>query len=79
MSTRREFLSRSAQLGAIATLGDFAFLQDLPPLSAQQVPRSLAPVQGDVEPLVRLIEDTPRNRLLEEIGTRVTSLATAKK
>jgi hypothetical protein len=71
MSTRREFLTRSAQLGALATAGDFAFLQNLPPLSAQQVQRTLAPVQNDVEPLVRLIEDTARNRLLEEIGRRV--------
>ncbi len=65
MSTRREFLANSAQLGA------FAFLHNLPPLSAQQVQRTLAPVQADLEPLVRLIEDTPRNRLLEEVGTRI--------
>ncbi len=70
MSTRRAFLARSALLGA-ATVGDFAFLQNLPPLSAQQVQRSIAPVHADLEPLVRLIEDTPRNRLLEEVGTRV--------
>jgi hypothetical protein len=73
MSTRREFLTHSAQLGALATVGNFAFLQNLPPLSAQQVQRTLAPVQGDIEPLVRLIEDTARNRLLEEIGSRIRS------
>ncbi len=71
MSTRREFLTRSAQLGALATAGDFAFLQNLPPLSAQQVQRTLAPVQPEIEPLVRLIEDTARNRLLEEIAGRI--------
>jgi hypothetical protein len=71
MSTRREFLGQSAQLGALATAGQFAFLQNLPVLSAQQVQRTLAPVQGDVEALVRLIEESPRNRLLEEIGTRI--------
>ncbi|MBM3993311.1 MAG: twin-arginine translocation signal domain-containing protein [Planctomycetes bacterium] len=70
-TTRRDFLTRSAQLGAAATVGSFAFLDNLPPLSAQQVQRSLAPVQGDVESLVRLIEDTARNRLLEEIATRI--------
>jgi hypothetical protein len=73
MSTRREFLAHSAQLGALATVGNFAFLQNLPPLSAQQVQRTLAPVQGDVEPLVRLIEDTARDRLLEEVGARIRS------
>ena len=69
MSTRREFLQRTA--GAVAASADFAFLDNLPPLSAQQVQRSIAPVQEDVDALVRLIEDTPRNRLLEEVGTRV--------
>ena len=71
MSNRREFLARSAQLGALATVGNFAFLDNLPPLSAQQVQRTLAPVSDDVEPLVRLIENTARNRLLEEVGTRI--------
>jgi hypothetical protein len=71
MSTRRDFLAHSAQLGALATVGNFAFLENLPPLTAQEVRRTLAPVQSDVEPLVRLIEDTARNRLLEEIGTRI--------
>src|ERR1700733_4138500 len=71
MSTRREFLTRSAQLGALASVGDFAFLQNLPPLSAQQVQRPPAPGQSDIAPLVRLIEDTARNRLLEEIAGRI--------
>jgi len=71
MSTRREFLAQSAQLSAAATAVGFGFLDNLPPLSAQEVQRSLAPVQGDVEGLVRLIEDSPRNRLLEEIGSRI--------
>ena len=70
MTTRREFLTRSALVGAVAA-GDFAFLQNLPPLSAQQVQRSLAPVAGDVEALVRLIEDTARNRLLEQVADRI--------
>jgi hypothetical protein len=71
MSNRREFLARSTQLGALATIGDFAFLGNLPHLTAQEVQRALAPVEADVEPLVRLIEDTPRARLLEEVGTRI--------
>src|SRR5262245_14826607 len=71
MSTRREFLTRTAQVGAIAAAGDFAFLQNLPPLSAQEVQRSLAPVAGDVDALVRLIEDTARNRVLEQVADRI--------
>src|ERR1043165_7322129 len=73
MSNRREFLTRSAQLGALATIGDFAFLHHLPPLTAQDVQRALAPVHSDIEPLVRLIEDTPRNRLLEQVADRIRS------
>ena len=34
---RRKFLTRAAQVGAVAAVGDFAFLKNLPPLSAQDV------------------------------------------
>lgn len=71
MTTRRTFLARSAQVGALAGAGDFAFLNSLPPLSAQEVRRSIAPVSADLEPLVQLIEETPRDRLIEEVGHRV--------
>lgn len=71
MTTRRDFMTRSLSASAIAAAGNFAFLQNLPPLSAQQVQRTLAPVAGDVEPLVRLIEDSPRNRLIEDVATRI--------
>ncbi|MBI2808263.1 MAG: twin-arginine translocation signal domain-containing protein [Planctomycetes bacterium] len=74
MSTRRDFLKTSAQAGAVgaaAAAGDFAFLNNLPPLSAQDVRRALAPVQADVEPLVRLIEDTAAERLLPAMAERI--------
>lgn len=71
MTSRRDFLARSAQVGALAAAGDFAFLENLPPLSAQEVQRSLAPVPGDVEGLVRLIEESPRDRVLESIAERL--------
>ena len=35
------------------------------------MPRNLAAVASDVEPLVRLIEDTPRNRVIEVAADRV--------
>src|SRR5262245_40792103 len=70
--SRRQFLS-----GALAGAGTFAFLEQLPPLSAQdvQTPRQRERVrlQADIEPLVRVIEDTERDRLLEEIGRRIRS------
>jgi hypothetical protein len=70
---RREFLTRTAQLGAVAGLGNLPFLDNLPPLTAAQVRVQPALVQlsDDMEPLVRVIEDTPRAQLLETIGQRV--------
>lgn len=59
---RRQFLS--------ATAGSFAFLGQLPELSAGEVRRRVQ-VSEDIEPLVRLIEDTPRNQLLEAVAGRI--------
>jgi hypothetical protein len=70
---RREFLSNAARAGVLASLGDFAFLRNLPPLSAAQV--QVAPnvvrFSADIEPLVRLLVETPRARLLEEAAQRI--------
>lgn len=72
-SDRREFLTRSVQLGAVAGLGSLPFLESLPPLSAAEVQVRPAVVQlsDDIEPLVRMIEATPRNILLEKVGFRI--------
>jgi hypothetical protein len=69
-TTRRDFLQRSAQAGALA---GFAFLERLPTLSAQdvQAARNVAAVSADLEPLVRLIEDAPRERLIETVAERI--------
>src|SRR5262249_9730189 len=50
-----------------------AFLRHLPPVSAADAQLTPAVVQlsPDTEPLVRLIEETPRDRLLETMGARV--------
>jgi hypothetical protein len=68
---RRHFVTAAG--GALAGLGDFAFLDSLPRLEAAAgplLPRQVL-VSSDVEPLVRLIEDTQRNRLLEEVADKV--------
>ncbi len=57
---RRDFL-RGAASGA-ALLG-------LPRVTAAET--RLAPADASIDPLVRLIEDTPRDRLLEEMGARI--------
>jgi hypothetical protein len=70
---RRNFVSGSLKASALAALGDFSFLNQLPHLSAAQVqvPRSVVQLSADMEPLVRLIEETARDRLLETIAQRV--------
>jgi hypothetical protein len=69
-TNRREFLQASAATTAVA---GFEFLGKLPALSAQEVqaPRNMAAVAPDLEPLVRLIEDTPRNRLTDILIERI--------
>jgi hypothetical protein len=65
--TRREFLQRSAAVGGASLLGT------LPPVTAAdaQPDPNLVRLNPDIESLVRVIEDTPRNRLLEEVATRI--------
>ena len=72
-SNRREFLRCTAAAGAAAGFFDLASLVRLPPVSAaelQPLPGVVA-LQADIEPLVRLLEDTPRERLLEVVAARV--------
>lgn len=65
--TRREFIDRTAQLGAIG------FMSALGPVRAEEAKLDPAAVRFSpgIEPLVRFIEDTPRERLLEEMGARI--------
>lgn len=72
-SNRRDFLRRTAAAGAAAGLCDLASLTRLPSVSAaelQPLP-GVVPLQADIEPLVRLLEDTPREQLLEAVAARV--------
>src|SRR5579864_4157476 len=55
-SDRRNFLRTAAAGGTLLGLGDLSFLSRLSP---------------EIEPLVRLLEDTPRERLLEEVAARI--------
>ena len=62
---RRQFLCTAA-LGGLGLLGK---LPPSPPTTRSSTPRSSASTP-EIEPLVRLIEETPRDRLLEEVGGR---------
>jgi len=66
-------LMGGAAAGAMFGLGDVAFLKQLRPVSAEEANLDPRVVRLDpsIEPLVRLLEETPRERLLEEVAVRI--------
>jgi hypothetical protein len=70
---RRSFLQMAAGTTALAGLGDLGFLAQLQPVSAAEAKLEPSGVRLDseVEPLVRLLENTPRERVLEEVAARL--------
>ncbi|QJX00402.1 twin-arginine translocation signal domain-containing protein [Frigoriglobus tundricola] len=64
---RRAFLQSSAAAGGLA------FVSGLPAVSRAdaEVAPNLVRLEPEIEPLVRLIEDAPREKLLEEIAARM--------
>jgi hypothetical protein len=73
MIKRRSFLRFTGAAGALAALGDFRFLGRLPAVSAAEATLDSRIVRLDpaIEPLVRLLENTSRDRVLEEVAARV--------
>src|SRR5262245_31270745 len=73
LPNRRKFLRRSAAFAAGLGLGDLGFLSRLPRVSAAEsaVPTNIVRFSPEIEPLVRFLEDTPRERLLEEVAARI--------
>jgi hypothetical protein len=71
--TRRHALKAGASAGALAGLGDLSFLSQLNPVAAAEakLEPSVVRLQPDIEPLVRFIEETPRDKLLEETAHRI--------
>ncbi len=72
-TSRRYFLKTTATTGAMLGLGDLSFLSQLPGVSRAdaQVDPKFVRFQPEIEPLVRLLEDSPRERLLEEVARRI--------
>src|SRR5436853_404375 len=68
---RRSFLKITASASALAGFGDLGFR--LPSVSAAEAKLDSKMVQlhPEIEPLVRLLENTPRPRLLEEVASRI--------
>src|SRR5436305_2997660 len=71
-ATRREFITTTASAATLLG-GGLGFLSRLRPVSAEEakLPASLVRLDSGIEPTVRLLEETPRERLLEEVGARV--------
>jgi hypothetical protein len=73
LSPRRHFLKTTATTGALWALGDLSFLSQLPAISradARLDPKAVR-LQPEIEPLVRLLEETPREQLLEKVAARI--------
>lgn len=70
---RRRFLQSAASGSALMGLGDLAFLSRLRPVSAEEarLDPGVVRLRPEIEPLVRLLEETPRDRLLEEVAHRL--------
>jgi hypothetical protein len=70
---RRHFLRAGAAGATLAGLGDLGFLSRLRPVSADEakLDPKVVRLQPEIEPIVRLLEDTPRERLLEEVAGRI--------
>ena len=73
MTTRRRFLQSATAGSVIWGFGDLSILSALRPVSAAEATLDTRIVRfgGDIEPVVRLIEETPRERLLEEVAFRI--------
>lgn len=71
MLQRRSFLKAAMSAGALCELG--ALNLGLPPVSAAEAKMEpkMVRLHPEIEPLVRLLEDTPRERVLEEIAARI--------
>ncbi|MHB0958069.1 MAG: hypothetical protein ACYC0X_11365 [Pirellulaceae bacterium] len=74
-TTRRVFLRSAGVTGAALGLSRAMGLGKVPTVSADEA----APLPGrvqlrpEIEPIVRMLEETPRDQLLEEVATRIRS------
>jgi hypothetical protein len=71
--TRRTALKGAGIAGAAFGLNGLGFLSKLPPLSAAEtkLPDGSVRFHREIEPLVRLLEETPRDRVLEEVADKI--------
>ena len=70
---RRAFIQRGAACAAVGGLTDLGFLSKLGSVSAAETtlkPR-MVQLHREIEPLVRLLETTSRDRVIEEVASRI--------
>jgi hypothetical protein len=78
-TTRRRFIEAAVAGGTLAGMADLGFLETLPKVSAEETKtKNIVQLNPDIEPLVRLLEETPRERLLEEVAARIRGGTTYK-
>src|SRR5262245_28669311 len=72
-TSRRDFLKTSATAGALLGAVGLSFLSGLPGVSRAEARLDARSVRfnSEIDPLVRLLEETPRERLLEEVAARI--------
>jgi hypothetical protein len=72
-SNRRQFLAQATIGGAVASLGDLSFVSRLGRVSAAEakLDPKIVQLSPDIEPLVKLLEDTSRDRVIEVVAERV--------
>src|SRR5438874_13324299 len=70
--SRRQFLQTAAG-GAFLSLADLRFVSQLPRVSADEakLKPDVVRLRPEIEPLVRFIEETPRERLVDETIARI--------
>src|SRR5690349_11986840 len=72
-STRRQFLTTAASAAAFASTAQLGLLGKLPCVSAEEAKSSgnVVKLADEIEPLVRLLEETSREKLLEEVAGKI--------
>lgn len=72
---RRGFLRTAATTSALLGVGELGFLPRLRPVSAAEskLPPEAVQFHADIEPLVRLLEETPRERVIDAFAAEIQS------
>ena len=75
MRQRRSFLKTAGAAGITLSLNEFGFLGRLPSVSAaeSQLPADSVQFSPDIESLVRLLEETPQEKIIATFADKIRS------